>query len=847
MKDHTVIALANTQRPPWRVRARIALTRWSMVWERLWPAILPAALVVGLFAALALADVLPSLPYWLHVAILIVFGIALAASLVFAVRRFRWPSRDEAKRRLETASGALHRPLTTLQDVPALGGDSVASRTLWMHHWRRAAAALGKLRTPLPKPDIPRRDPYAVRAVVVLLLAVAVLVGGTTANDRFARAVTPTVVEEVNTVPLRVDIWISPPQYTRLAPIYFDSADADAISAPMDSQVLAQVHGVTIPPTASFGDGGAAFERIGESSYKAEFTLTESGTLTVSNGAETLATWDIEALVDQAPTVTFAEAPDETERHALKVMAQATDDYGLVAFGLQIALDAENLDLPAEMAERIDLPIPLPSRAPDEIETTRYHDLTSHVWAGVPVQLRLYATDALGNTGYSEIVSMVLPEREFTHPVARAIIEQRKILVIAPEERMLVAENLDAIAEQTDEYAGDYTVYMALKMARSRLSWDRMEPGGPMDLAEFDPDGSVIESTQKLLWDTARFLEDGGLALAEQELRDLQQQLSEALQNGASEEEIQELIEELREAMQEYLQELAENMPLMTPEQYEQLQLMMPENPDDVFSSQELMEMLEQLRELSESGATEQAQDLLSQLQEMMENMQPAPFSMPEQFSEQMEMMNSLNDLVQEQQQLLDETYRSSQHLPGVRPMPLDPEDPEGMAPPREPGELGEDQGDLRRDLGELMREFGDTFGEIPDNLGMAERAMRDAEIELDLDMPGEAMGYQQEALDQLQEGMQQMAEMMAQQGMMRFGQNMMPMQPGQGPRPAQRDPLGRAAPEDRGLDTGDVDLPDEAEIKRAREILEELRRRAGEAFRPLEELDYIERLLRRF
>jgi hypothetical protein len=35
--------------------------------------------------------------------------------------------------------------------------------------------------------------------------------------------------------------------------------------------------------------------------------------------------------------------------------------------------------------------------------------------------------------------------------------------------------------------------------------------------------------------------------------------------------------------------------------------------------------------------------------------------------------------------------------------------------------------------------------------------------------------------------------------------------------------------------------------VQRAREILEELRRRLGEPSRPLLELDYIERLLRRF
>ena len=58
-------------------------------------------------------------------------------------------------------------------------------------------------------------------------------------------------------------------------------------------------------------------------------------------------------------------------------------------------------------------------------------------------------------------------------------------------------------------------------------------------------------------------------------------------------------------------------------------------------------------------------------------------------------------------------------------------------------------------------------------------------------------------------------------------------------------DPLGRPL---RGRDYGDdttVKVPGEIDVQRARRILEELRRRFGESFRPQLELDYIERLLK--
>jgi hypothetical protein len=41
------------------------------------------------------------------------------------------------------------------------------------------------------------------------------------------------------------------------------------------------------------------------------------------------------------------------------------------------------------------------------------------------------------------------------------------------------------------------------------------------------------------------------------------------------------------------------------------------------------------------------------------------------------------------------------------------------------------------------------------------------------------------------------------------------------------------------------VKVPDQIDMQRARELMEELRRRLGEAKRPQIELDYLERLLR--
>ena len=101
-----------------------------------------------------------------------------------------------------------------------------------------------------------------------------------------------------------------------------------------------------------------------------------------------------------------------------------------------------------------------------------------------------------------------------------------------------------------------------------------------------------------------------------------------------------------------------------------------------------------------------------------------------------------------------------------------------------------------------------------------AERALEQGEL-------GGALALQDEAIEQIREAAGELAEaLMAEQGQ------------------GETDPLGRGQ---GGRGPGDVDVPSEAERQRARDILEELRRRAAEQGRPQEELDYIERLLERF
>jgi Domain of unknown function (DUF4175) len=265
--------------------------------------------------------------------------------------------------------------------------------------------------------------------------------------------------------------------------------------------------------------------------------------------------------------------------------------------------------------------------------------------------------------------------------------------------------------------------------------------------------------------------------------------------------------------------------------------------------------MLDRARELARNGQRDAARQLLSELQNMLENLRMArPGQGSQQRAEQaQQMMRGMRELMQRQQQLLDRSFRAQQQAEqGAAGMPGERGDQGGQQPGQQPGgtaDLGDAAGQqeaLRHSLGEIMRRMGEGLGEIPDPLGRAERAMNDAAQALRQGQPGEAIGPQTDALDQLQ----QAAREFAQQMQRRLGRgDARNDEPGSGQRlnGGDRDPLGRPLANGDGFDQGDVKIPDNNTMQRVRDILDELRRRAGERDRPQLEREYIDRLLQRF
>ena len=151
----------------------------------------------------------------------------------------------------------------------------------------------------------------------------------------------------------------------------------------------------------------------------------------------------------------------------------------------------------------------------------------------------------------------------------------------------------------------------------------------------------------------------------------------------------------------------------------------------------------------------------------------------------------------------------------------------------------------LRQQQGQLPGggEAADAAREALDRAG---RAMNEAEDALRGNDLAEAIDNQSEAMDALRDGIRNLGEELAQQQQQQ-GQGQQGNSMGQAQARPGRDPLGRDNGSEGQLGTRDNMLQDEDVYRRARDLLDEIRRRSSDQSRPDAELDYLKRLLDRF
>jgi len=799
-------------RVAWRRRQVFAL----LMIERLWPRIMPLILLACVLSSCAWFGFFMLLPLWLHAVVLLGFAVAAALAII-PFRHLRLPQDGEIDQHIERATGLNFQPLVAQFDMP-VHGDAMG-QALWQAHRQRMRVLLQDLKTGWPKAQIPKRDPHGLRSLVFLSFAIAFAYSFSPnagrLNEAFAFSSSPVLSH-----PIRIDAWVNPPEYTGTPPLYLN-VDLAGKGAGGGQEYRALPHGSVAHFRIVNGGESVTLWQINETGSRSAIAMQEGASQEDIRDHQLLLThdmqvqlvtpsgekeWHFTVIADMPPRIDWASAPRRALNGTLELPYQLEDDYGVVkGWALIKPLASATKDGLDPLYDPPQIALALPRALKGEA-TTR-HDFTNHPWAGIEAEIVLYAQDGAGNIATSRPMIVTLPQRVFGNPLARAVVEQRRLLVQTRANRDLVADMLAALLVRPGDTIRNAAHIIALQSAWTRLSY-----------AQGDED---LRQMVDYLWQIALGIEDDGLKNAADRLARAQQALREALRNGASAQEIERLMQELRQAMQDYIAALAQ------------------QNAQEPFSADagerqfmqqgELEQRLQQLQEMAELGNRAAAEELLNELENLLNNLQVAQGRNGEgetnrsERSAMQQNMDALADMMRRQQEMMNETDRLTQQWQrGERTDGEYAEMMEGLAGRQE--ELRREWEELQRGLQQQGMEAGEAMGEAGQEMGQARDMLGQGE-------GNRATGSQGRALE----------------AMRRAGQNMMQAmrdgEGGEGQSSRSLDPLGRERQSGQMSQESDVKIPGEIDIERARRILDEIRARL-QYMTPQLERQYLERLL---
>jgi uncharacterized protein (TIGR02302 family) len=865
--------VSNSEKPPIvggaEERSRLGslsrLAQRALMVERAWPRFVVAVAVVVLFFAASWLGVWQFAPRTFRIAGVVLFALAGLIALS-PLARLRRPAARDVLARLDRDAGTDHRPASSLADRLANDDGDPGTQALWAAHRARLERAVEAIRVAPPSPRMAERDPYALRFGVALIAFAAAIAAGPEMYGRLASAFDWRSDEAVAALTAsRIDAWIDPPPYAGRPPVVIDfkTADPQTLNVPEDSTLVVRgdpsvvetrVEGpITPSEPKSEAPASAPTER--------RWTVHGAGKATILRDHAAAAVVVLAVTPAGVPTIATTEDPRANISGSLTLAYRVNDRFGLTSARADFARPQEGSGPPKRtLAPPPQAALQLPPTANGVGDARTTVDLSEHPWAGAKVTMTLSATSVSGKTGQSGPIEVTLPERAFHNPLARALVEQRRDLILDPDNAPKRVETaLTGLAIAPELFDTPANVYLGLKQANVSLQNARS-------------DADLID-VATLLWAMAQQIEDGDASQAERDLRAAEQALREALQRGASDEEIRKLMDQLREAAKRFMSEMASNAdPQASPN-------------DQDMQAQDLDKLLDRMEDTARNGAREDAESMLDQMQEMFENMRSARDGEESPGEREMrKQLGELEKLLRDQQALRDDTFRSDQRdrarkhsRKRAAPGQDSQAQPDEGAPPSGSEEGDEDDNSAKPDqdeagqlpLDERQSELRDRLAELQrklKSLGMkgekgfddAQGDMKEAEGDLSGDQgqggqgksgkpnKGAAVDAQGRALEALRQGAQGLSKQMS-QGQGR-GTNGKGRYVARRTRPGEQpgaDPLGRGAEGDNGRDDGPLKQSAGA-AERARRVMEELRRRLADPARPTDERDYLERLMRR-
>lgn len=801
--------MALTPRPPARARRAIWLTHLGLWAEAVARAFWPLWAVCTTIAGAAMLG-LPLIG-WVWIGCI----ATIAAAALWGLWRFRLPRRAQAEARVDDHLPG--RPLAGLRDTQLTGHGDAGSAALWHAHQSWLARQAARARAVAPNLRLADRDPFGLRLIGMLVLAVGVV---------FGTAFRVSSVVELPTVPATDgpswEGWAEPPAYTGDLALYLPDQTGDTLTLAQGSAITLRFYGT---------DGAYQIDQdIGAGD---PLIVAQSGALRIDgpNGRS----WQVTVLPDAPPSIA-SDGTVTAEKGDTLIAFTASDDFGVRKARARISLDLASvarrhgLSVDPDPIDPIAIDLPLPfSRDRQDIADQLVQDFSQHILANMPVVIQLEAEDDAGQIAQADPISTTLTSKRFFQPIARAVAEQRRDFLWARANDARVAQVLRAVGWRPDDLFRNPAHGVILRGLIDQIEAGAQTPEARAKIAN-------------AMWAFALELEEGSLADARERLRRAQERLAEAMRNGASASEIQELMDELRAAKEDYMRLLAENAaPADRGDE--------PDTGEEgrTVTQDEIDRLMDEIQRLMEEGRMDEAQALMEQLNQLLENLTMQQSNEGGDGTPGQQSMEDLGEALREQQELSDDTFRELQdRFNGRTPQDQGEEAPDAQSLADRQQALEQELERQRQALPGLPGEEAEAARRALDRAADAMDRAGDA-LERD-DLPG-AISNQGRALELMRDGLSALTEAMrdadqdAQEDSSEeaggAGQQSDERQPA-------RDPLGRRS--GGGGQMGGDEVPEAQDPEgRASDLQDELRRRLGERARPQEERDYLDRLLDKF
>ena len=200
------------------------------------------------------------------------------------------------------------------------------------------AQAARALKAGSPSPRVAWRDPYALRALVLVACIATFFAAGGERWKRIAAAFDwQGVVLPAN---FRVDAWVMPPLYTGKPPVILPgihpgetrrrSCRAAGRRVPVNSTLVVRSTGKVDLDVSGSGGVTPSKEEVHAPAGTEEhrFTIAATGAATLRGAGDDL-TWAFNAIPDKPPTIALTKDPEQQSRGSLLLSYRLEDDYGV--------------------------------------------------------------------------------------------------------------------------------------------------------------------------------------------------------------------------------------------------------------------------------------------------------------------------------------------------------------------------------------------------------------------------------------------------------------------------------------------------------------------------------------